>query len=224
MPSSPGTALPRAAAPGCRRRGSPTARADSRPWRTQRWSRSALVFSTWCSRCRHRKFPDRATRVAARAGCCHVNVRYFRRPSRPAFRGQDRPSRRSGTMRSLRMRRTEPLPQRWPLANTMAVSHHWNASLAEIESHDGDWVVDGPPVTYINLGATSNFQVERRPVVHDDCPLMHPQRESPPGIEQLERFLAGVFLRRYVTYCVRRRRYAQAQGAAGLWRELTQAS
>ena len=47
------------------------------------------------------------------------------------------------------------------------------------------------------------------------------ERESPPGIEPFERFLTGVFLRRYVTYCVRRKQYAQAQGAAGLWRELT---
>ena len=41
--------------------------------------------------------------------------------------------------------------------------------------------------------------------------------------DQLERFLACVFLRRYATYCVRRRRYVRAHGAAGLWRELTRA-
>jgi hypothetical protein len=49
---------------------------------------------------------------------------------------------------------------------------------------------------------------------------MQPQRESPAGIEQFERFLACLFLRRYATYCVRRRWYAQAQGAAALWREV----
>ena len=42
----------------------------------------------------------------------------------------------------------------------------------------------------------------------------------PSAADEIERFLACVFLRRYATYCVRRRRYAQAQGAPGLWREL----
>ena len=110
-------------------------------------------------------------------------------------------------------RKRDPLTGKWYRAR-------WKASLAEIESHSGDWVVDGPPVTYANLGATSGFQVERPPVLRDDPPLMHPQREHPPAIDQLERFLACVFLRRYATYCVRRSRYAQAQGAAVLWREL----
>ena len=50
-------------------------------------------------------------------------------------------------------------------------------------------------------------------------PHMHPHRE-PPGLDDMERFLADVFLRRYATYCVRRKRFAQAQGAATLWREL----
>jgi hypothetical protein len=33
-----------------------------------------------------------------------------------------------------------------------------------------------------------------------------------------------VFLRRYATYCVRRKRYVQAEGAAALWQELMRAS
>jgi hypothetical protein len=50
--------------------------------------------------------------------------------------------------------------------------------------------------------------------------LIHPQREMPPAIDKVERFLALVFLRRHVTYCMRRRQYAQAQGAAKLHREI----
>jgi len=42
----------------------------------------------------------------------------------------------------------------------------------------------------------------------------------PPGIDKLERFLALLFLRRHVAYCMRRRRFAQAQGAATLHREI----
>ena len=96
----------------------------------------------------------------------------------------------------------------------------WNASLTEIESHRGEWIIDGPPETYAALGSTSNFQLERRPAPGRDRLQMHPQRDYPPSIEQLERFLACVFLRRYTTYCVRRKQYAEAQGAAVLFREL----
>ena len=69
------------------------------------------------------------------------------------------------------------------------------------------------------FGATSNFQVDRAPALRDDRQQMHLQRGS-PGLAELERFLAQLFLRRYATYCVRRKRYAQAQGAAMLFREL----
>jgi len=41
-----------------------------------------------------------------------------------------------------------------------------------------------------------------------------------PTLNDAERWLARLFLRRYATYLVRRRRYAQAQGAAILAREL----
>ena len=34
------------------------------------------------------------------------------------------------------------------------------------------------------------------------------------ALDRLERFLVLVFLRRYVTYCARRRRYAAMNGAA----------
>ena len=100
-------------------------------------------------------------------------------------------------------RKRDPLTGKWYRAR-------WKASLVDIESCGG--VIDGPPETYRQLGTTSNFQAQRPPAPRDDPQQMHPQRESPPAIDQLER--------RYATYCVRRRRYAQAQGAAALWREL----
>jgi hypothetical protein len=49
---------------------------------------------------------------------------------------------------------------------------------------------------------------------------MHPQWESPPGVDTLERNLVRTFLRRYGTWCVRRPRFAAAQGAANLYRDL----
>jgi hypothetical protein len=43
---------------------------------------------------------------------------------------------------------------------------------------------------------------------------------KPPAIDRIECFLLAVFLRRYITYCARRRRFAQMEGAARLHREI----
>jgi hypothetical protein len=45
---------------------------------------------------------------------------------------------------------------------------------------------------------------------------LQPQLAQPPAIDDSEAFLVGLFLRRYVTYCARRGRYAQMSGAARL--------
>lgn len=54
-------------------------------------------------------------------------------------------------------------------------------------------------------------------------PQINPHLEQPPAIDDTERFLVALFLRRYVTYCARRRRYAQMQEAARLYREVAKA-
>jgi hypothetical protein len=46
------------------------------------------------------------------------------------------------------------------------------------------------------------------------------QPELVPTLDGLERFLARLFLRRYITWCARRRRFTQMQGAARLLREV----
>ena len=107
-------------------------------------------------------------------------------------------------------RKRDPLTGKWYRAR-------WKAAPAEIEANG--WVVDGPPHAYAALGPTSGFQA-RRPQTRVDRVEMHPHWESPPAIDETERFLAALFLRRYSAYCVRRGRYAQAQGAAALHREL----
>jgi hypothetical protein len=43
-----------------------------------------------------------------------------------------------------------------------------------------------------------------------------PRLELAPSLDELERFLARLFLRRHITWCARRRRFAQMQGAARL--------
>ena len=94
----------------------------------------------------------------------------------------------------------------------------WKASAEEIAEHHGDWIVDGPPEIYGALGKTSDFM--QKPPPNPVRLLMHPQRDMPPAIDKLERFLALMFLRRHITYCARRRLFSQAQGAAKLHREI----
>ena len=45
--------------------------------------------------------------------------------------------------------------------------------------------------------------------------------ELQPAIDAAEAFLLAVFLRRYVTYCARRHRFAAMHGAVALFRELS---
>lgn len=97
----------------------------------------------------------------------------------------------------------------------------WNGSLEEIERLGGE--VCGDAVTCRSLGETSNFMRNVQAAAPAPAPgrlEMHPHWESPPAIDAVERSLALAFLRRYVTWCVRTRRFAQAQGAATLFREL----
>lgn len=49
---------------------------------------------------------------------------------------------------------------------------------------------------------------------------LQPHLAMPPGIDATERFLLWVFLRRYITWCARRRRFAAMQGAARLLAEI----
>lgn len=109
-------------------------------------------------------------------------------------------------------RRRDPLTGRWYRAR-------YKVSKEQLAQHEGEWIVDGPPEVYRALGPTSGFQ-PRQSLPEPARLLLHPQREMPPAIDKLERYLALTFLRRHVTYCVRRRRFAQAQAAAKLHREI----
>jgi hypothetical protein len=55
-----------------------------------------------------------------------------------------------------------------------------------------------------------------------DTPLeLQPHLATPPAIDATERFLLRLFLRRYITWRARRRRFAGMQGAARLYHEVT---
>jgi hypothetical protein len=73
----------------------------------------------------------------------------------------------------------------------------WKASLDEISKPGG--IVVAPPDTHGHLGATSGFQALRTlPALADGLEL-HPHLAAMPRLDDLERSLVRVFLRRYVT-------------------------
>ena len=54
----------------------------------------------------------------------------------------------------------------------------------------------------------------------DQAPRNELPLDMQPAIDAAERFVALLFLRRYVTYCARRRRFAAMNGAALLYRDV----
>ena len=77
------------------------------------------------------------------------------------------------------------------------------------------WETTGPP----EIRGDGNYSYFRPyPPPTADKPIGNLDRE--PGLDRDERYLVLLFLRRYVTWCARRRRYARMQGAAQLFADL----
>ena len=115
----------------------------------------------------------------------------------------------------------EPLTARW-------VKARYKASIDEITRRHTEWELTGPGE--IRTPISGWFSPREKLVTHaellrlEEPPLqMNPHLDRPPGIDRVECTLIIVFLRRYVRYCVRRKRYAEMQGAAVLHREITDA-
>src|SRR4051812_40389224 len=92
------------------------------------------------------------------------------------------------------------------------------ATREEIAKGNDEWETIGPPeMRDVDLGAryftpfriTPHAEAMR---MFEPPPQINPHLERPPSIDAMERFLAGLFLRRYITYCARRRRFAEMQG------------
>ena len=109
----------------------------------------------------------------------------------------------------------------------------------------GDWEIIGPPeLRDVDLGAgyfnpwaaprpdetpakeppgnkppPEKEPPSKKPPVKEPKQISAP-REREPELDEFERFLVLLFLRRYVTYCARRARFAQMSGAARLHREV----
>ncbi len=116
-------------------------------------------------------------------------------------------------------RHRDPRTGRWIRARYVAERH-------VIAERYVEWEVTGPPEVRTRGGGGS-FNPYRM-VTHaelmqlEEQPLqINPHLAKPPAIDALEAFLLRVFLRRYVTYCARRRRFAAMNGAARLFAEVT---
>jgi len=108
------------------------------------------------------------------------------------------------------------------------VAARYVAELHEIEARHTEWQLTGPPEVR-ELAGKGRYFTPYPLVVHADLkrlseppPSVNPHLEGPPTIDAVERYLVALFLRRYVTYCARRGRFAQMQGAARLRREVLQ--
>ena len=108
------------------------------------------------------------------------------------------------------------------------VAARYVAELHEIEARHAEWQLTGPPEVR-ELAGNGRYFTPYPLVGHADLkrlseppPVVNPHLERPPAIDVAERYLLALFLRRYVTYCARRGRFAQMQGAARLRREVVQ--
>jgi hypothetical protein len=115
------------------------------------------------------------------------------------------------------------------------------AELHVIAERYAQWEIIGPPEirTGSSAGSFNPFRppVEHLPPVEEPQPEKEPPEREPPDnephnppveeptvedglvLEETERFLLLLFLRRYVIYCARRRRFAAMNGAAKLFAE-----
>ena len=118
-----------------------------------------------------------------------------------------------------RFRYRDPLTGRW-------VKARYKATPKEIAARHTEWEITGPAEIRTPIGGAfdpyrvvPHAQLKR---LEEPVPQIqiNPHLERPPAIEASECFLVVLFLRRYATYCARRRRYAQMYGAARLHDEL----
>ena len=107
------------------------------------------------------------------------------------------------------------------------VKARYRAERHEIAARDKEWEITGPPEIG-DVDPDARYFTPWKVVPHAELrrmeelpPEMQPHLATPPRIDEREAFLTTLFLRRYVTYCARRKRYAQMQGAAGLLRSVT---
>jgi len=114
----------------------------------------------------------------------------------------------------------DPLTGKWARAR-------YRAERRDIEERYAEFEIIGPPeIREVNRDARSfdpHFKLMTNAELRrlGEKPLeFAPHLATPPAIDAVEAFLVRLYLRRYVTYCARRRRFAAMNGAARLLAEL----
>jgi len=104
---------------------------------------------------------------------------------------------------------------RWVKARYVAERH-------VIAARHDEWEIAGPPEGR-DVHPDARYFTPWKVVSHAELmrieepePELQPHLAKPPAIDPIEAFLAGLFLRRHVTYCARRGQHAQMNGAARL--------
>ena len=101
----------------------------------------------------------------------------------------------------------------------------YRAERQEIAARYAEWEITGPAeirdvdpdARYFTPHGNAMMDAELRLFSERPPELL----ATPPAIDGLERFLLLVFLRRYVTYCARRRRFAAMNEAARLFAQVS---
>ena len=108
----------------------------------------------------------------------------------------------------------DPRTGKWVRARYAAELHEIRSRHAEFEIIGRPEIRDvNPDARYFapNFNAMMNAEMRR---------FRERPPELQPAIDALEAFLVRTFLRRYVTYCARHRRFAAMEGAAQLYLDL----
>ena len=100
------------------------------------------------------------------------------------------------------------------------VKARYVAERLEIAARYTEWEIIGAPEVR-DLDPSAHHFTPWQVMPHADLMRMESRRQRwsrtwLSRIDEREAFLTTLFLRRYVTYCARRKRYAQMQGAARL--------
>jgi hypothetical protein len=105
----------------------------------------------------------------------------------------------------------DPVTGKW-------VRARYRASLDNIAARYATWELTGAPS--VPAPTAGGYNPHRRVVSHRELSrISEPPLKLVSSLEDgVERALVRIFLRRYVTYCARRGRFAQMNGAAQLLR------
>ena len=109
------------------------------------------------------------------------------------------------------------------------VRARYKAEREVIAERYAEWEITGPAEIRSGPGIVM-FSPSYKLVTHAEMRAMlrasepplelNPHLAKPPTIDAFEIFLLRRFLRRYITYCARRRQFAQMNGAARLFAEV----